>query len=151
MIRNVKQPEGKSQKHCEKNNSEVISGEEFLDKKKQYRATLEQEERKHKQSVSNDIANTKDASTFWKVVGELKPKQESSPTLRIEDWTVFFKEIYKDKITNNFQFFGVSHPVLDRKIQMHELIISIKKSKNGQAPGRDGISNEFYKAPPENC
>ena len=41
-----------------------------------------------------------------------------------------------------------NHPILAVPITMYELIRSLKKTKNGKAPGSDGMSNEFLKQLP---
>lgn len=80
-------------------------------------------------------------------IRRLRPSTYSKPCITIENWQAFLTSVYPapPPTSHYLTLYGVLDPILDRRISLEELGKSLRKLKNGKAPGTDLVPNECLK------
>jgi hypothetical protein len=98
--------------------------------------------------MQNKIINTKNSKEFWNAVKFYKRKPIISNSISPEVWVDFLLNKYASESVPPPIFLDASHPTLDREIDVIELNYVLDSLRSKKAPGTDKITNEFYKALP---
>lgn len=117
---------------------------------KEYKQVCVRKNRIYINNLIEGINNAKNAGEFWLAINKYKKRSFSQCEISKSEWENFYDNIYIPKAIRNNDFFGVGDPVLDREFSLEELETILNHSKNKKAAGRDDITNEFYKALPQN-
>lgn len=87
---------------------------------------------------------------FWRTVKFRRGFIPRSYEVTIEQWSAFYEAVFPPRKAETPSIEGGYDDILDRRIEVDEVILHIKNSKIGKAPGDDQITNEFYKHLPGN-
>lgn len=139
-----------SLKNCFKSNFCPRDSNIYKEEKKIYRNLLTKNKKDFENSINKDISNSKNPTAFWKAVNTLKFRTPGLVHIKMEVWNEFLSQMYPPRINFNDRLTDVRHPILDVDITYEELIMTLKKCKNGKAAGPDGFSYEFFKNLPSN-
>jgi exonuclease III len=133
---------------AKKKNFDQESVKMFLLEKKNYKCTLRTKKATYINKMKERLKQVKNPQEFWIAVKHFKFNIPIRDSIDLENWEAFLISRYSLAIADNKIVQDALHPFLDRKIDMNELSIAIKFSKNNKSPGPDGIQYEFYKALP---
>ncbi|XP_044589182.1 uncharacterized protein LOC123268266 [Cotesia glomerata] len=122
---------------------------EYLKDKKTYKELISAKLKSYKLTVVQRFSDISNTTQFWRTYNSFKIRTHS-PSLPLDTWIEFYKNVYPPRITDNSSFFGVTNPILDTSITYDEIYNSISALKSGKAPGPDTITGEFLKNLPAN-
>lgn len=136
--------------NCKKNNFEKKEKDAFLEKKKLLKKILNDKKNKYEQERKKKFENIKNSKEFWQAYNECKIRKKNNVNVNLQEWQLFFANVYPPRILDDSEFVGVIDPYTDVDISLVELKKAVKKLKMGKSPGKDQISNVFFKNLPEN-
>lgn len=136
-------------KVCKLNNFSSAFKSSYVESKRNYRSVIKRSKKLYNDEIASRICQIKDQKLFWKTVNSFK-QRVNRDVLSVEEWERFYSSMVLPRIAEPFWGQDVLHPVLDREIEMDELLASLHACKLGKAPGSDSITHEFLKNLPQN-
>ena len=125
---------------------------DFLAAKKHYRNVYTAEKLNFKERERADlIENLKvnDSKEFWKIVRKNTQQKMNVGDVSLHVWADYFRKlfakptapmVYDVELGEEFH-----NEILDKEINLQDVLKAINSLKNGMATGYDGIASEFYK------
>lgn len=110
-----------------------------------YKTLLHHKKKTYQLATLDTLATTRNSTTFWKIINNLKPKQRSINLIQLNTWHQFLQNLYAYEPPTFIHPQHIYNPSLDSDITIAELNNILKK-----CPGDDKISYEFYKNLPNN-
>ncbi|XP_039300680.1 uncharacterized protein LOC120355972 [Nilaparvata lugens] len=134
-----------------KNNSIVVKND-YLAAVKDYKEICKRKKDVYWEGVKTKLKSVRDSKHFWELVREFKGKNEVRKIdIKPEEWVCHFKELYTPIRVCGPTSYAEPHitdELLDKALDINEIRLSLKKLRNGKAPGEDRICGEFYKKAP---
>lgn len=117
-----------------------------------YKKLCEQKKKEYYIKSVNDFNHVRDAKDFWACANKFRRKKfKCDVHIKPGDWVDHFSKLLNsggrcDKL--EYAPPNWSDDILDKKIDLSEIQMSLKKSKYNKAPGYDRIPFEHYKQAP---
>lgn len=83
-------------------------------------------------------------------MSKFRGKSCKVPDITAAQWVEFYANNAKQYVSNNYLYYGILDPLLDREFTMLNLTEALHSSKLNKSPGEDAVTNEFFKALPYN-
>lgn len=129
--------------------SERVCKDLYIEANREYKEICRRKRRAYNESEAIRLARCNNATEFWKVAGKLNGKKfVISRDLSSNVLLTHFRELLNPELsryTFDYAAPGFQNQVLDGLISHQEILLALKRLKDGKAPGSDGIPTEFYK------
>lgn len=122
----------------------------FLTGKERYNNLIHQKQFIFNQNTLNALENVRDSKICWKTVNKYRHSTNSFTPLDIISWANYFKSVLPPRTIGPTIFIDARHPLLDNDISHLEVKRAIRNAELDKFPGPNKITNNFYKALPEN-
>ncbi|XP_076248106.1 uncharacterized protein LOC143187781 [Calliopsis andreniformis] len=128
-----------------------INREEYIGKRKEFRAWCEEEKRRHALEEEEKIKNIRTEAEAWKYINRYRKRRENiNETIEVDRWKKHFMELLggkEDRVTLNLEGEEGEDTQEEEEIEditKEDLIKQLRKLKKAKAPGEDGIENEAW-------
>ena len=118
--------------------------------RREYKNLIKRKKKEYNDSLINKLLNSvKSQKDFWDTVKKVsRKKSQPSNDISVDDWFNHFKSVLDvDTVENpsSVEEDDSGPESLDRPITREEILLAIKKLKNGKSAGPDGLVGEFFK------
>lgn len=121
-----------------------------MKEKKLYKELLKMKKADYWREKKRKFENIKNSKEFWEAFNACKIRKKNKIEVNLLEWQRFFASVYPPRFLDQNEFISVLDPHTDLDISLEELKKAIRKMKIGKSPGKDQISNAFFKHLPEN-
>ena len=126
-----------------------INKNRYLEAQKKYKLVCEQSRNAYYRNLETKINEIKDSKQWWGLVRELRNKTHIEEVkIPVQEFRQYFEELLNPpQLANDISYAAnfVEIEELDRPISVDEILVALKKAKDGRAAGLDRIPCEFYK------
>lgn len=136
---------------CLRDHSNAQNRPSYVEVQNNYRWIIARRKKKYSEIIKERFPDLNLPIYFWRAVKKLEVNNSNATALPIERWNEFHDSAYppRDPYVASVEFVGDTVPALDEEINLYELQKTLKKCKNGEAVGPNGVTNKFYKALPD--
>lgn len=131
-----------------KTNSKLLK-EQYLQASKVFKQLIKTKKKVYFESLYVTLREAKDGKTLWKAINSFKLKGANiTGRVTISEWVIHFKQLLNPPLLSGSMCYAqplIIDNSLDCDFSFIELKTVLAKTKNGKAPGADGIPYEFLK------
>lgn len=123
----------------------------YIGANKHYKMTCKTKKIRFEENQAYQLGLTKNTKEFWKIARLINEHSFVIGTgVSAGNLAIYFKDLLRDKDNLTFCYAEpfITDELLDSEITTQEIDAVLLKSKNGKAPGEDGIPYEFFKNAP---
>eukprot|EP00745_Piridium_sociabile_P014995 TRINITY_DN220_c0_g1_i2.p1 TRINITY_DN220_c0_g1~~TRINITY_DN220_c0_g1_i2.p1 ORF type:complete len:782 (+),score=58.82 TRINITY_DN220_c0_g1_i2:69-2414(+) len=120
--------------------------------RREYKNMLARKKTKHRELLLTELLNSvKCQKTFWEIIRKVsRKKTQPQNSISIDQWFEHFKRVLEKEADDSIEEdteedVDEEEEFLDRPISREEVMLAIKKLKNGKAAGPDRLIGEFFK------
>lgn len=122
---------------------------EYAQLAKEYELLKNSKKKEYFLSITEKFASVRNPQEFWSAVKSCKPRLYMPEVITVAEWSDFLREVYPSRPSSGLSFQGPSDGRTDGPFSLFELTSCLASLKPGKAPGIDSISNDFFKALPD--
>lgn len=138
--RELKKLVSKQLNKCKKLNFPLESLSEYHLFKLNYSKCIHEKKLTYKNSLLLQLENSPNTKTFWKIIKGFRHQNSYMEKVSLDTWEEYWRESYPPRMpSDSYKNPNDSNPILNSKITLNEVIISLNKCKLGKAPGSDYI------------